>query len=692
MEDLVLSTAGKTCQSDGSEGTLIRQAWKIHQSDISKEPPQNIRFRKRMPENYAIMKNQADARCNGLSYARFAGSWKGRQSHTSEHLLFGKAGVFILKIKKQQVLAGVLTVLTAVQLMGCGEVKGGSAANDSVAESQNMTADADVPEDGEDASAGAPEASSDGVETLADGTYVPTLFTFSGGSGRIEITCPLVTVTEGEAEAEIVFSSSHYTRVVIENTEYLPVNASDDNERSHFWIPVQLDEDMEITATTTAMSEPHDITYIIHISLTEQQTEGTESEDSDIEVSDAGVSDSQASDSEAADVAYASDFDPESIPELSYISEKEIQYAETFSVYEYEDGYRIIDVADSACYLVVPEGLDVPNELPENVTVLQQPLDTVYLAATSVMSLYNAIGSLDDVKYTGTDVSGWYIDAPKEALESGAMIYAGKYSAPDYELLVSGGVNLAIESTMILHAPEVKEKLEDLGIPVFIDTSSKESHPLGRTEWIRIYGILAGEEEKADACFAEEAAKIEAIIGTDSADARINSMDSKAGDDAADSDDQNSNTGDAHMDLEKSPVIAFFSLSSDGTVSVRRSGDYIANMITMAGGEYLSFDSEEDTSSGATVSVSMEAFYAAAKDADILIYNSAIESALTSADELLTKDALFADFRAVQEGQVWQVKKSLYQSTDCVGELILDLSDMLAGADDTDMKFLEHLS
>ena len=83
-------------------------------------------------------------------------------------------------------------------------------------------------------------------------------------------------------------------------------------------------------------------------------------------------------------------------------------------------------------------------------------------------------------------------------MESGAMTFAGKYSEPDYETLVDGDCDLAIESTMILHTPKVQEMIEDLGIPVFVDYSSYESHPLGRTEWIKLYGALLNKEEEAD--------------------------------------------------------------------------------------------------------------------------------------------------------------------------------------------------
>ena len=50
---------------------------------------------------------------------------------------------------------------------------------------------------------------------------------------------------------------------------------------------------------------------------------------------------------------------------------------------------------------------------------------------------------------------------------------------------------------MILHTPKVQEMIEDLDIPVFIDRSSYETHPLGRTEWIKLYGAMMDKEEEA---------------------------------------------------------------------------------------------------------------------------------------------------------------------------------------------------
>ena len=64
---------------------------------------------------------------------------------------------------------------------------------------------------------------------------------------------------------------------------------------------------------------------------------------------------------------------------------------------------------------------------------------------------------------------------------------------------------------MIYHTPEVKEKLEQFGIPVLVERSSYESHPLGRTEWLKLYAVLLDKEEEADRLFKEQADKLKKI-------------------------------------------------------------------------------------------------------------------------------------------------------------------------------------
>ena len=108
-------------------------------------------------------------------------------------------------------------------------------------------------------------------------------------------------------------------------------------------------------------------------------------------------------------------------------------------------------------------------------------------------------------------------------------------------------------------------------------------------------------------------------------------------------------------------------------------------MVEKAGGEYLAPKNVDSKGHSSYLSVSMEAFYDYAKDADILIYNSTIEDCPGSLSDLKAEDAIFADFKAVKSGDVWYTDKSLYQFTDRTGNIIKDLNDIIAKkADDTE--------
>ena len=335
----------------------------------------------------------------------------------------------------------------------------------------------------------------------------------------------------------------------------------------------------------------------------------------------------------------------------------ELQYAEQFSVDYYEGGYALIRIGEEGEYLVVPEGAPVPAGLPESMVILQQPLDRIYLVATSAVDLFCALDGVGSIRLSGTDADGWYIDEVKEAMEQGDILYAGKYSAPDYELIHAEQCDLAVESTMIYHTPEVKEQLERLGVPVLVERSSYESSPLGRMEWLKLYGVLLGREEEAAALYQQELDDLRDVMGQDS-------------------------TG---------KTVAFFYITSTGAANVRKSGDYVARMIEMAGGQYV-FQDLGDDNALSTVNMQMETFYAEARDADCLIYNSTIDGELHTIDELLVKSPLLADFKAVQEGNVWCTEQNLFQSTMGLGDMIQDIHAVLTEEDPEDLAYLHRLT
>ena len=351
--------------------------------------------------------------------------------------------------------------------------------------------------------------------------------------------------------------------------------------------------------------------------------------------------------------------DPPVIEGLEYESTLGLQFATGFDVFYYQDGYEILDIHEGCRYLLVPEGRQAPEGLNDDIIVLQKPLDSIYMVASSSMALFDAIDSLDSIRLSGLQASGWYIENAVKAMEDGKILFAGKYSEPDYELLLEENCDLAIESTMILHSPKVQEMIEMMDIPVFIDRSSYESHPLGRTEWIKLYGTMMDKDQEAKAFFDEQAKVIE--------------------------------------DLKDFPntekTVAFFYINTEGAAVIRKPSDYVPKMIEIAGGRYI-FDSleEEDDSKRSSVPMTIEEFYATAVDADYLVYNGTIDAPLESLEDLFAKSELFRDFKAVKDGNVWSVGKYLYQATDIVGNLITDMNLMLTGGDESQMTFMTKIN
>ena len=346
-------------------------------------------------------------------------------------------------------------------------------------------------------------------------------------------------------------------------------------------------------------------------------------------------------------------------PQIKGLTFKEItplQYATCYTIYNYEDGYALIDIPESGTYLVVPEGKDVPEGLDSDIVILQKPLDKIYLAATSAMVLFDATGAIGNIRMSGAEASGWYIDNAVAAMNAGDIIYAGKYSAPDYETLIKEGCNLAIESTMIYHTPKVKEMIEDLGIPVLVDRSSYEDHPLGRTEWVKLYAALTDKQAEAEAFFNDQAKVIEELKDFP-------------------------NTG---------KTVAFFYVNSNGAVVIRNPKDYIPKMIEIAGGQYAFADMKTDQTAS-SIQITMEQFFATAVEADYLIYNGSIDIPLTTMEDLIKKDQMFAEFKEVKEGNVWTTGKSFYQATDIVGQMIRDVNLMVTDGDPSGMTFLSKV-
>lgn len=97
---------------------------------------------------------------------------------------------------------------------------------------------------------------------LADGEYTIDV-TLGGGSGKAKIDSPARLIVEnGQAYAEIVWGSSNYDYMIVDNQKFLPLNTEGN---SSFKIPVKaFDRRINVLADTTAMSTPHEIEYTLY--------------------------------------------------------------------------------------------------------------------------------------------------------------------------------------------------------------------------------------------------------------------------------------------------------------------------------------------------------------------------------------------------------------------------------------------
>ena len=352
---------------------------------------------------------------------------------------------------------------------------------------------------------------------------------------------------------------------------------------------------------------------------------------------------------------------PEVGGNLVHTGSLDLAWATGFTVDLYEGDRALACIADGTRYLFVPAG-DAPQGIAEDVTVLERPLSNIYLASSSTLCLFAALGAVNCVSHVSVTQETCTVEAFTQAIASGDIVYGGKYSAPDYEAFLNGGCRLAVENTMIYHTPEVREKLMQLGVPVIVEQSSLESAPLGRLEWIMLWGAMLDKVSAAQEVLDRQAqliADVEARVAAKPLDC----------------------------------TVAFFYINANGAAVVRKPGDYVAKMIAMAGGTYAFAQlgsTDENRSSSTTLE--MEAFYAQAKDADIIIYNSTVAGRLKGLDELVALNPLLADFKAVKNRRAWCCEQNVYQQMTATGEVVADLHEAIADTERDELTFFFRLT
>ncbi|MBQ0059518.1 MAG: hypothetical protein KBS83_06140 [Lachnospiraceae bacterium] len=408
---------------------------------------------------------------------------------------------------------------------------------------------------------------------LADGVYTPDRFSFSGGTGKVQISCTKITVSGGQAFATLFFDSPYYTYVKANGRQY---NTSVGGGGATVTIPVQLNANNTIIGMTTKMSVPHEITYAIFIYLAAADAAGN---------GDGSKLSNKALHEEAPQIAGLKALDND---------EKAVEYAEYFKIFHYDKGITLLeidmtrdtardpelagdkdqkaaksedvkeaneedseevetpkdvdekddsssDASDSesdeavaasteevvaelykgniVSYLLVPEGAVVPAGLDKEMVIIQLPRENTYLAADEVVSSMEKLDLLKQVTSVAMDEK-----AAKEIFGDQEVTFAGPAENPDFKVLLKAKADLMIMPSALLPVEsdekdalsveeqadrlfEITDRAAMMNIPLVVDRSMDEEKDLAKKEWIKVYGVLFGCEDEANALFAKEAKK-----------------------------------------------------------------------------------------------------------------------------------------------------------------------------------------
>ena len=374
---------------------------------------------------------------------------------------------------------------------------------------------------------------------LKDGVYTPDSFSWSGGTGKVNITCSKVTVTGGQAYATITFSSPHYQYVKANGNVYYP--SAKTGSSTSFVIPVELNKNNSVVGMTTAMSTAHEIKYTIFVYIAEAAKANASARANGKEVTVIGANGSDSSKTATANKKM-DEVAPEIIG-LEYQSETKAEYAKYFKIYHYDQGITLLEIdmnkktgrkaagkkwkeaseisglnpaeQEQAAlylnnvvkYLIVPENAEIPAGLDKEVIVVRQPADHVYAGSNKTISLMEELGQLDKVTTVGVKKNKCKNETIKEKMAEKEVIYAGTSGKLNYKKLVKNKCNLALLSSSVL--PEKRsskkaakkkmtayrkmtEKMTLLQIPVIVDRAKDEKGKDAQKEWEKVYKVILG--------------------------------------------------------------------------------------------------------------------------------------------------------------------------------------------------------
>ena len=285
---------------------------------------------------------------------------------------------------------------------------------------------------------------------LKDGVYTPDKFTWSGGTGKVNITCDKVTIKNGQALATIAFSSSAYQYVKANGKKYFPTHTGG---KSIFVIPVELNKNNKIIGMTTKMSTAHEIEYSIMVYLAAADGDGSGAAAGEGNGTNFGSKDKL--DEKAPDIIG-----------LKYKSETKLDYADYFKIYHYDDDITLLEIDLSKDTDKDPEKLEKDAQ-DKDTADTDNKKDTKKTSKSGKKKVAKiSIKRNDEEKKTTDTQSVAYNDEGEAAVQTQEEITADLYKAKVVKYLIvpedsDAELPVGIEKEMIVVKLPIKHAYVD---------------------------------------------------------------------------------------------------------------------------------------------------------------------------------------------------------------------------------------
>jgi iron complex transport system substrate-binding protein len=304
-----------------------------------------------------------------------------------------------------------------------------------------------------------------------------------------------------------------------------------------------------------------------------------------------------------------------------------IKYAERFDVKK-NAGYEILTVKNpwqgaeniSESYYLLPVGMRIPPDV-DSINVIRVPVKSIICMSTTHLSMISALNEEKSVRgISGSDFL--YEKKIRELIENQKIADVGYEDNLNKELVLQIAPDVVMVYGVGSESAGYINKLKELGIRIIFNADYLETDPLGKAEWIKVFGALFQKEKEADSIFysiTEEYNRLRSFI---------------------------------NRSIDNRPAV-FLGLPWKDTWFISPGNSYISKLIYDAGGEYL----WKNTRSEISMPYGIENVYLKAMDANYWLNTSSINSL----NEIIAIDSRLGDLPSFRKGNVYNNNNRITQ-------------------------------